>query len=172
MGIKTMMITGDNPPDRRRPSPRRRGWTTSLPKRKPEDKLQLNLDHPEGRPSCGHDRRRHQRRPGAGPGRRGPGHELRHARPPRRPGNMVDLDSDPTKILEVVEIGKQLLITRGRAHHVQPSPTTWPSTSPSSLRMFMAALPELGVLNVMHLSTPHERHPVRSDLQRHDHHPA
>jgi K+-transporting ATPase ATPase B chain len=36
----------------------------------------------------------------------------------REAGNMVDLDSDPTKLIEIVEIGKQLLITRGRAHHL------------------------------------------------------
>ena len=46
-------------------------------------------------------------------------------------GNMVDLDSNPTKLIEIVEIGKQLLITRGRSPR-SPSPTTWPSTSPSS----------------------------------------
>lgn len=45
--------------------------------------------------------------------------------------NMVDLDSDPTKILEVVEIGKQLLITRGSLTTF-PSPTTSQNTSQSS----------------------------------------
>ena len=49
-------------------------------------------------------------------------------------GNMVDLDSDPTKLIEIVEIGKQLLITRGRADDVLASPTTWPSTSRSCRR--------------------------------------
>ena len=46
-------------------------------------------------------------------------------------GNMVDLDSNPTKLIEVVEIGKQLLMTRG-ARPPSASPTTWPNTSPSS----------------------------------------
>ncbi len=43
---------------------------------------------------------------------------------------MVDLDSDPTKLIDIVTIGKQLLITRGRSPRSR-SPTTWPSTSPS-----------------------------------------
>ena len=66
--------------------------------------------------------------------------------------NMVDLDSDPTKILEVVEIGKQLLITRG-------SLTTFSIVNDIAKyfaiipAMFMAAIPQLGVLNIMHLST-------------------
>jgi K+-transporting ATPase ATPase B chain len=51
----------------------------------------------------------------------------------REAGNMVDLDSDPTKLIEVVEIGKQLLMTRG-ALTTFPSPMTWPNTSPSSRR--------------------------------------
>ena len=45
-------------------------------------------------------------------------------------GNMVDLESDPTKIIQVVEMGKQLLMTRG-ALTTFPWPTTWPSTLPS-----------------------------------------
>ena len=68
--------------------------------------------------------------------------------------NMVDLDSDPTKILEVVEIGKQLLITRGSLTTF-PSPTISQNTSQSSPAMFMMAIPQLGVLNIMDLATPH-----------------
>ncbi|WMI79787.1 potassium-transporting ATPase subunit KdpB [Anaerotignum sp. MB30-C6] len=67
--------------------------------------------------------------------------------------NMVDLDSDPTKILEVVEIGKQMLITRG-------SLTTFSMANDIAKyfaiipAMFMVAIPELSVLNIMGLSTP------------------
>ena len=46
-------------------------------------------------------------------------------------GNMVDLDSNPTKLIEIVNIGKQLLMTRG-ARRRSASRTTWPSTLPSS----------------------------------------
>ena len=68
--------------------------------------------------------------------------------------NMVDLDSDPTKILEVVEIGKQLLITRG-------SLTTFSIANDIAKyfaiihAMFMQAIPALAVLNIMDLTTPY-----------------
>lgn len=66
--------------------------------------------------------------------------------------NMVDLDSDPTKILEVVEIGKQLLITRGSltTFSISNDIAKYFAIIPA---MFMAAIPQLGVLNIMHLST-------------------
>ena len=64
--------------------------------------------------------------------------------------NMVDLDSDPTKILEVVEIGKQLLITRGSltTFSIANDVAKYFAIIPA---LFMAALPELGVLNVIDL---------------------
>ena len=67
--------------------------------------------------------------------------------------NMVDLDSDPTKMLDVVEIGKQLLITRG-------SLTTFSMANDIAKyfaiipAMFMAAIPQMQALNIMGLSTP------------------
>ena len=66
--------------------------------------------------------------------------------------NMVDLDSDPTKILEVVEIGKQLLITRGSltTFSIANDIAKYFAIIPA---MFMAAIPQLGVLNIMRLST-------------------
>lgn len=66
--------------------------------------------------------------------------------------NMVDLDSDPTKILEVVEIGKQLLITRGSltTFSIANDIAKYFAIIPA---MFMAAIPQLGILNIMHLST-------------------
>ena len=66
--------------------------------------------------------------------------------------NMGDLDSDPTKILEVVEIGKQLLITRGSltTFSIANDIAKYFAIIPA---MFMAAIPQLGVLNIMHLST-------------------
>ena len=65
---------------------------------------------------------------------------------------MVDLDSDPTKILEVVEIGKQLLITRGSltTFSIANDIAKYFAIIPA---MFMAAVPQLGVLNIMHLTT-------------------
>ncbi len=71
----------------------------------------------------------------------------------REAGNMVDLDSDPTKLIEIVEIGKQLLITRG-------SLTTFSIANDISKyfailpAIFVATYPTLGALNIMRLSTP------------------
>ena len=66
--------------------------------------------------------------------------------------NMVDLDSDPTKILEVVEIGKQLLITRGAltTFSIANDIAKYFAIIPA---MFMAAVPQLSVLNIMGLTT-------------------
>ena len=67
--------------------------------------------------------------------------------------NMVDLDSDPTKILEVVEIGKQLLITRGSLtpFSIANDIAKYFAIIPA---MFTMVLPQMQILNIMHLSTP------------------
>jgi len=71
----------------------------------------------------------------------------------REAGNMVDLDSNPTKIMEVVEIGKQLLITRGAltTFSVANDVAKYFAIIPA---MFLLAYPELQSLNIMHLATP------------------
>jgi K+-transporting ATPase ATPase B chain len=71
----------------------------------------------------------------------------------REAGNMVDLDSDPTKLIEIVEIGKQLLITRGAltTFSIANDISKYFAILPA---IFVATYPELGALNVMHLSTP------------------
>jgi potassium-transporting ATPase ATP-binding subunit len=71
----------------------------------------------------------------------------------REAGNMVDLDSNPTKIMEVVEIGKQLLITRGSltTFSIANDVAKYFAIIPA---MFLLAYPELQALNVMHLATP------------------
>jgi K+-transporting ATPase ATPase B chain len=68
-------------------------------------------------------------------------------------GNMVDLDSNPTKLIEIVEIGKQLLITRGAltTFSVANDVAKYFAIIPA---MFAEAFPVLNVLNVMHLRTP------------------
>jgi potassium-transporting ATPase ATP-binding subunit len=68
-------------------------------------------------------------------------------------GNMVDLDSNPTKLLEIVEIGKQLLITRGAltTFSIANDVAKYFAIIPA---MFVATYPELGALNVMRLATP------------------
>jgi K+-transporting ATPase ATPase B chain len=71
----------------------------------------------------------------------------------REAGNMVDLDSDPTKLIEVVEIGKQLLMTRGAltTFSIANDVAKYFAIIPA---MFVAFYPQLQVLNVMGLSTP------------------
>jgi len=68
-------------------------------------------------------------------------------------GNMVDLDSNPTKLIEIVETGKQMLMTRGAltTFSVANDVAKYFAIIPAA---FAATYPELGVLNVMHLATP------------------
>jgi K+-transporting ATPase ATPase B chain len=68
--------------------------------------------------------------------------------------NMVDLDSNPTKILEVIEIGKQLLITRGclTTFSIANDVAKYFAIIPA---IFMVGIPELSLLNVMNLSSPY-----------------
>ncbi|MGA7862812.1 MAG: potassium-transporting ATPase subunit KdpB [Stellaceae bacterium] len=71
----------------------------------------------------------------------------------REAGNMVDLDSDPTKLIEIVEIGKQLLITRGAltTFSIANDVAKYFAIIPA---MFAAFYPQLGVLNIMRLHSP------------------
>ena len=68
-------------------------------------------------------------------------------------GNMVDLDSNPTKLIEIVEIGKQLLMTRGAltTFSIANDVAKYFAIVPA---MFVAAIPQLAALNVMRLATP------------------
>ncbi len=68
-------------------------------------------------------------------------------------GNMVDLDSNPTKLIEIVEIGKQLLITRGAltTFSIANDIAKYFAIIPA---MFVTTFPQLDVLNVMRLATP------------------
>ncbi len=71
----------------------------------------------------------------------------------REAGNMVDLDSDPTKLIEIVEIGKQLLMTRGAltTFSIANDVAKYFAMIPA---MFIAFYPQLQALNVMHLGNP------------------
>jgi len=71
----------------------------------------------------------------------------------REAGNMVDLDSDPTKLIEIVMIGKQLLMTRGAltTFSIANDVAKYFAIIPA---MFAAFYPSLNILNVMHLASP------------------
>ena len=83
-------------------------------------------------------------------------------------GNMVDLDSDPTKLIDIVEIGKQLLITRGAltTFSIANDVAKYFAILPA---MFAALYPALDALNIMRLATPAVGDPLRGHLQRADH---
>ena len=86
-------------------------------------------------------------------------------------GNMVDLDSNPTKLIEIVEIGKQLLMTRGAltTFSIANDVAKYFAIIPA---MFAAAFPVLNALNIMGLRTPAIGNSLGSDFQRVDHHCA
>ena len=71
----------------------------------------------------------------------------------REAGNMVDLDSDPTKLIEIVEIGKQLLMTRGAltTFSIANDVAKYFAIIPA---LFLTFYPQLQALNVMHLGNP------------------
>ena len=80
-------------------------------------------------------------------------------------GNMVDLDSDPTKLIGVVEVGKQMLITRGAltTFSVANDLAKYFAILPA---MFLVLYPQLGALNVMRAGHPAVGDPLRGHLQR------
>ena len=82
-------------------------------------------------------------------------------------GNMVDLDSNPTKLMEIVEIGKQLLITRGSltTFSIANDVAKYFAIIPA---MFVGTFPVLDKLNIMHLHAP-VGDPVGRHLQRAHH---
>ena len=83
-------------------------------------------------------------------------------------GNMVDLDSNPTKLIEIVAIGKQLLITRGAltTFSIANDVAKYFAIIPA---MFVGLYPQLDRLNVMRLSSPGVGDALGGDLQRPDH---
>ena len=80
-------------------------------------------------------------------------------------GNMIDLDSNPTKLIEVVEVGKQLLITRGSltTFSIANDVAKYFAIIPA---MFIGVFPQLDRLNVMDLDSPRSAISVGGDLQR------
>ena len=83
-------------------------------------------------------------------------------------GNMVDLDSNPTKLLDIVEIGKQMLITRGAltTFSVANDVAKFFAIVPA---LFIAAYPQLDGVNILELQLAGERDPLGGHLQRPDH---
>jgi potassium-transporting ATPase ATP-binding subunit len=151
MGIKTVMITGDNPLTAAAIAAEA-GVDDFLAQATPETKLKLIRDYQTG---------------GRLVAMTGDGTNDAPAlaqadvavamntgtQPAREAANMVDLDSNPTKLIEIVEIGKQLLMTRGAltTFSIANDVSKYFAIIPAA---FASTYPVLGGLNVMHLATP------------------
>jgi potassium-transporting ATPase ATP-binding subunit len=152
MGIKTVMITGDNPLTAAAIAAEA-GVDDFLAQATPERKLDLIRDYQKG---------------GRLVAMTGDGTNDAPAlaqadvavamnsgtQAAKEAGNMVDLDSNPTKLIEIVEIGKQLLMTRGAltTFSIANDVAKYFAIIPAA---FAGTYPVLGLLNVMHLATPH-----------------
>ena len=151
MGIRTVMITGDNPMTAAAIAAEA-GVDDFLAQATPEDKLALiRKEQAQGKlvAMCGDGT---NDAPALAQADVGVAMNT-GTMAAREAGNMVDLDSDPTKLIEIVEIGKQLLMTRGAltTFSIANDVAKYFAIIPA---MFLAFYPQLTSLNVMHLATP------------------
>ena len=151
MGIRTVMITGDNPLTAAAIAAEA-GVDDFLAQATPEDKLALiRSEQAQGKlvAMCGDGT---NDAPALAQADVGVAMNT-GTMAAREAGNMVDLDSDPTKLIEIVEIGKQLLMTRGAltTFSIANDVAKYFAIIPA---MFLAFYPQLQALNVMNLATP------------------
>ena len=151
MGIRTVMITGDNPLTAAAIAAEA-GVDDFLAQATPEDKLALiRAEQAQGKlvAMCGDGT---NDAPALAQADVGVAMNT-GTMAAREAGNMVDLDSDPTKLIEIVEIGKQLLMTRGAltTFSIANDVAKYFAIIPA---MFLAFYPQLQALNVMHLASP------------------
>lgn len=151
MGIKTLMCTGDNPLTAATIA-KEAGLDRFIAECKPEDKIEaIKKEQAQGKivamTGDGTNDAPALAQADVGIAMNSGTQAAKEA------ANMIDLDSNPTKILEVVEIGKGLLITRG-------SLTTFSMANDIAKyfailpAMFSVVLPQMQILNIMHLATP------------------
>jgi K+-transporting ATPase ATPase B chain len=151
MGVRTVMITGDNPVTAAAIASEA-GVDDFLAEATPEDKLRMiREEQGKGRlvAMCGDGA---NDAPALAQADVGVAMQT-GTQAAREAGNMVDLDSDPTKVIEIVEVGKQLLITRGAltTFSIANDVAKYFAIIPA---IFVVGLPALGALNVMHLGSP------------------
>jgi potassium-transporting ATPase ATP-binding subunit len=151
MGIRTIMITGDNPLTAAAIA-REAGVDDFLAEAKPKDKMDLiRREQGEGKlvamTGDGTNDAPALAQADVGVAMNTGTQAAKEA------GNMVDLDSNPTKLIEIVEIGKQLLMTRGAltTFSIANDVAKYFAIIPA---MFAATFPVLNALNIMHLKTP------------------
>ena len=151
MGIRTVMITGDNPRTARAIAAQA-GVDDHLAEATPEDKMALIRKEQEGGRLVAMTGDGTNDAPALAQADVGVAMNTGTSAA-KEAGNMVDLDSDPTKLIEIVEIGKQLLITRGAltTFSVANDLAKYFAILPA---MFLTLYPSLGALNIMGLATP------------------
>jgi K+-transporting ATPase ATPase B chain len=151
MGIRTVMITGDNPLTAKAIADES-GVDDFLAEATPEDKMALIRKEQEGGKLVAMTGDGTNDAPALAQADVGVAMNTGTSAA-KEAGNMVDLDSNPTKLIEIVEIGKQLLITRGAL-------TTFSITNDVAKyfaiipAMFQAVIPGLAKLNILHLHSP------------------
>ncbi len=151
MGIRTVMITGDNPLTAKAIADES-GVDDFLAEATPEDKMALIKKEQQGGKLVAMTGDGTNDAPALAQADVGVAMNTGTSAA-KEAGNMVDLDSNPTKLIEIVEIGKQLLITRGAL-------TTFSITNDVAKyfaiipAMFSAVIPALGKLNILHLYSP------------------
>jgi potassium-transporting ATPase ATP-binding subunit len=152
MGIRTVMITGDNPLTAKAIADES-GVDDFLAEATPEDKMALIKKEQEGGKLVAMTGDGTNDAPALAQADVGVAMNTGTSAA-KEAGNMVDLDSNPTKLIEIVEIGKQLLITRGAL-------TTFSITNDVAKyfamipAMFQGVIPGLAKLNILHLHSPH-----------------
>ena len=151
MGIRTVMITGDNPRTAKAIADQA-GVDDHLAEATPEDKMALIRKEQAGGRLVAMTGDGTNDAPALAQADVGVAMNTGTSAA-KEAGNMVDLDSDPTKLIEIVEIGKQLLITRGAltTFSVANDLAKYFAILPA---MFVTIYPSLGALNIMGLATP------------------
>jgi K+-transporting ATPase ATPase B chain len=151
MGIRTVMITGDNPLTARAIADES-GVDDFLAEATPEDKMALIKKEQEGGKLVAMTGDGTNDAPALAQADVGVAMNTGTSAA-KEAGNMVDLDSNPTKLIEIVEIGKQLLITRGAltTFSIANDVAKYFAMLPA---MFSVAFPALNKLNILHLHSP------------------
>ncbi len=151
MGVKTVMVTGDNPLTARYIAGKA-GVDDYIAEAKPEDKMEYIKKEQEAGKLVAMMGDGTNDAPALAQANVGVAMNS-GTQAAKEAGNMVDLDNDPTKLIEIVEIGKQLLMTRGTltTFSIANDVAKYFAIVPA---LFMVAIPELAALNIMKLHSP------------------
>ncbi|WP_455642961.1 potassium-transporting ATPase subunit KdpB [Parabacteroides sp.] len=151
MGVKTVMVTGDNPLTAKYIA-EKAGVDDFIAEAKPEDKMNYIKKEQEAGKLVAMMGDGTNDAPALAQANVGVAMNS-GTQAAKEAGNMVDLDNDPTKLIEIVEIGKQLLMTRGTltTFSIANDVAKYFAIVPA---LFMVAIPELAALKVMHLHSP------------------